>query len=93
MMLNVDIAGFESKPGPKHTLETFKKHADGFAKQYFRSKYKVERDAVKSNQREPSVEEIEGEYNRIVKSPSEEIEVCWNAHNQLSVCYLFQTTA
>ncbi|GKU86281.1 hypothetical protein SLEP1_g826 [Rubroshorea leprosula] len=67
--------GFESKPGPKHTLETFKKHADGFAEQYFRSKCKVERDSANSNQWEPSVKEIGDEYNRIVKSPSEEIEV------------------
>jgi len=57
--------GFE--PGPEFTLQTFKKYADDFSDQYFN------KDAC--GDLPPSVEDIEGEYWRIVESPTEEIEV------------------
>lgn len=57
--------GFE--PGPELTLQKFQKYADYFSEQYFK------KDA--STNSPPSVEDIEGEYWRIVESPTEEIEV------------------
>ncbi|KAH7517390.1 hypothetical protein FEM48_Zijuj09G0058500 [Ziziphus jujuba var. spinosa] len=66
------------KPGPEFTFKTFKKYADDFKGQYF-CKSKVRNSDVCSTafqkQWEPSVENIEGEYNRIVVNPTEEIEV------------------
>ncbi|TKW42176.1 hypothetical protein SEVIR_1G366100v4 [Setaria viridis] len=61
--------GFE--PGPEFTLQTFKKYADSFSDQYFN------KDAC--GDLPPSVEDIEGEYWRIVESPTEEIEVIYGA--------------
>ena len=65
MQQNQERFGFE--PGPEFTLQTFKKYADDFNEQYF--KKEVSGDSV------PSVEDIEGEYWRIVEKPTEEIEV------------------
>jgi histone demethylase JARID1 len=62
---NPERFGFE--PGPELTLQKFQKYADYFSEQYFR------KDA--STNLAPSVEDIEGEYWRIVESPTEEIEV------------------
>ncbi|KAM3683295.1 hypothetical protein ACJW31_12G136500 [Castanea mollissima] len=74
-----NIEGFESEPGPEFTLETFKRCADDFKHQYFCSGEKVTGSDKNStefqNQWEPSVENIEGEYRRIVENPTEEIEV------------------
>uniref|UniRef100_A0A2N9IPJ9 JmjN domain-containing protein n=1 Tax=Fagus sylvatica TaxID=28930 RepID=A0A2N9IPJ9_FAGSY len=74
-----DIGGFESEPSPEFTLETFKRYADDFKCQYFSSGAKVTGPDKNStefqNQWEPSVENIEGEYRRIVETPTEEIEV------------------
>ncbi|KAM4070044.1 hypothetical protein ACB094_12G135500 [Castanea mollissima] len=74
-----NIEGFESEPGPEFTLETFKRCADDFKHQYFCSEEKVTGSDKNStefqNQWEPSVENIEGEYRRIVENPTEEIEV------------------
>lgn len=69
--------GFE--PGPEFTLETFKKYADDFKVQYFSkiehaSNIGCSLDMLKE-QWEPSIENIEGEYWRMVQKPSEEIEV------------------
>ncbi|CAN6279662.1 unnamed protein product [Urochloa humidicola] len=61
--------GFE--PGPEFTLQTFNKYADDFNDQYFN------KDACGGSP--PSVEDIEGEYWRIVESPTEEIEVIYGA--------------
>ncbi|GKC92701.1 putative lysine-specific demethylase JMJ16 isoform X1, partial [Tanacetum coccineum] len=61
--------GFE--PGPTFTLDEFKKYADDFKAQYFR---KNEGDRDLGDQWEPSVENIEGEFWRIVEKPTEEIE-------------------
>uniref|UniRef100_A0A0D9XCP7 JmjC domain-containing protein n=1 Tax=Leersia perrieri TaxID=77586 RepID=A0A0D9XCP7_9ORYZ len=66
---NPERFGFE--PGPEFTLESFQKYADDFSKQYFRKDTSM--DSV------PSVEEIEGEYWRIVERPTEEIEVIYGA--------------
>jgi hypothetical protein len=65
MQQNQERFGFE--PGPEFTLRTFKKYADDFSEQYF--KKEVSGDSL------PSVEDIEGEYWRIVERPTEEIEV------------------
>ncbi|CAN6245682.1 unnamed protein product [Urochloa humidicola] len=61
--------GFE--PGPEFTLQRFKTYADYFSDQYF------SKDACGGSP--PSVEDIEGEYWRIVESPTEEIEVIYGA--------------
>ncbi|KAL2535863.1 putative lysine-specific demethylase JMJ16 [Forsythia ovata] len=69
--------------GPEFTLQSFKKHADEFKRQYFRVSDMVTDPNVSSNafleQHEPSLLSIEGEYWRIIENPSEEIEVlCGN---------------
>ncbi|VFQ62883.1 unnamed protein product [Cuscuta campestris] len=60
--------GFE--PGPEFTLDSFQKYADDFKAQYFRNH---------EGRCEPSVENIEGEYWRMVEKPTEEIEVLYGA--------------
>ncbi|KAG1353943.1 Lysine-specific demethylase JMJ703 [Cocos nucifera] len=72
---NAERFGFE--PGPDYTLESFQKYAEDFKQQYF-----CIRDMdvdIRSAQLEPSVENIEGEYWRIVEKPTEEIEVLYGA--------------
>ena len=55
------------------TLESFQKYADDFKEQYY---FHTNADFdVISGQQEPSVENIDGEYWRIVEKPTEEIEV------------------
>ncbi|KAK9075074.1 hypothetical protein SSX86_003393 [Deinandra increscens subsp. villosa] len=66
--------GFES--GPQFTLDEFKKYADEFKRQYFR---KNEGNPDIQDSWEPLVENIEGEYWRIVEKPTEEIEVLYGA--------------
>ncbi|KAG4396338.1 hypothetical protein GLYMA_19G165500v4 [Glycine max] len=77
---NVQKCDCESEPGPKFSLKTLKKYADIFKSQYF--DYKDKKKIIGSNiklaihqQWEPSVENIEGEYGRIVQNPTEEIKV------------------
>jgi hypothetical protein len=65
MQQNHKRFGFE--PGPEFTLQTFQKYADDFSNQYFT------KDTCEDSP--PSVEDIEGEYWRIVERPTEEIEV------------------
>lgn len=69
--------GFE--PGLEFTLEAFQKYANDFRKQYFCPKdFSLPASSGSfqcQKQGEPSVEDIEGEYWRIVENPSEEIEV------------------
>ncbi|XP_059665739.1 putative lysine-specific demethylase JMJ16 isoform X2 [Cornus florida] len=79
--------GFE--PGPEFTLDAFNKYADDFKVQYFR---KNENNAdLRGNitmiqeHLEPSVENIEGEYWRIVEKPTEEIEVLYGADLETGV--------
>ncbi|GFQ01966.1 putative lysine-specific demethylase jmj16 [Phtheirospermum japonicum] len=66
-----EAATFGFEPGPDFTLDAFQKYANDFKAQYFR------KDDNSCN--EPSVEEIEGEYWRMVEKPTEEIEVLYGA--------------
>ncbi|KAM0001779.1 putative chromatin remodeling & transcription regulator FYR family [Helianthus debilis subsp. tardiflorus] len=66
--------GFES--GPQFTLDEFKKYADDFKRQYFRIN---DGKPVIQDSWEPLVENIEGEYWRMVENPTEEIEVLYGA--------------
>ncbi|KAG6724331.1 hypothetical protein I3842_03G255000 [Carya illinoinensis] len=74
-----NVESFESEPGPKFALETFKIYADDFKCQYFCSGGKVTgRDKNSTgfqDKGEPSLDDIVGEYIRIVENPTEEIEV------------------
>ncbi|KAJ9176453.1 hypothetical protein P3X46_011762 [Hevea brasiliensis] len=76
-----DIEGSESETGPEFTLETFKKYADNFKSQYFCARSKVvvsEVDPTLHQESwEPSLDNIEGEYRRIIDNPTEEIEVLY----------------
>jgi histone demethylase JARID1 len=67
---NVQGRDYEPEHGPKFTIKTFKKMADEFKTQYFN--YKNKNKIMGSD---PSVENIEDEYRRIVQNPTEEIEV------------------
>ncbi|KAE9612020.1 putative chromatin remodeling & transcription regulator FYR family [Lupinus albus] len=73
--------GFE--PGPEFTLETFQRYSDDFKTKYFRNYEDVyhpgSNTTVSNGNSEPSVENIEGEYWRMVESPTEEIEVLYGA--------------
>ncbi|KAL5998705.1 hypothetical protein ACLOJK_009650 [Asimina triloba] len=83
-LVNININerfGFE--PGPQLTLQAFQKYADDFKQQYFHMK-DMETDPryIKEGyqkHQEPTVENIEGEYWRLVEKPSEEIEVLYGA--------------
>ncbi|KAB1223863.1 putative lysine-specific demethylase JMJ14 [Morella rubra] len=79
--------GFE--PGPEFTLETFKKYADDFKAQYFsktENASNVEGNVATLKELwEPSIENIEGEYWRMVEKPSEEIEVLYGADLETGV--------
>ncbi|KAJ9185794.1 hypothetical protein P3X46_005385 [Hevea brasiliensis] len=68
-------------PGPEFTLYTFQKYADDFTAQYFRKNdmNKGGNMAVLHDKWEPTVENIEGEYWRIVEKATEEIEVLYGA--------------
>ncbi|KAL0303699.1 UNVERIFIED_CONTAM: putative lysine-specific demethylase [Sesamum radiatum] len=79
--------GFE--PGPEFTLDTFQKYADDFKAQYF-SKNKTFSDPgynsmMVEEQWQPAVENIEGEYWRMVEKPTEEIEVLYGADLETGV--------
>lgn len=71
-------AKFGFEPGPDFTLESFQKYADDFKNQYF---YANDVNSYKNigldhpQRWEPSEEDIEGEYWRIVEKATEEIEV------------------
>lgn len=77
--------GFHS--GPDFTLGDFQKYADHFKECYFGmkdSKESSNTSGVEHNKRwEPSVEDIEGEYWRIVEQPTDEVEV-WNYGSKFS---------
>ncbi|XP_068654547.1 putative lysine-specific demethylase JMJ16 isoform X2 [Aristolochia californica] len=78
---SVEKFGFE--PGLLFTLEAFQKYADEFKEQYFGLKdFKLDSQCEgveHKKQWEPSVENIEGEYWRLVEKPTEEIEVLYGA--------------
>ncbi|KAG4911105.1 hypothetical protein JHK87_057221 [Glycine soja] len=77
----VERFGFE--PGPEFTLETFQRYAEDFQLKYFRKNENVSHlganTTILNGTSEPSVENIEGEYWRMVESPTEEIEVLYGA--------------
>ncbi|XP_042517534.1 putative lysine-specific demethylase JMJ16 [Macadamia integrifolia] len=79
--------GFE--PGPEFTLETFQKYADDFKGQYFREHDIITNSGDNQHMlhkwKEPSVENIEGEYWRLVEKPTEEIEVLYGADLETGV--------
>ncbi|KAK1307626.1 putative lysine-specific demethylase JMJ14 [Acorus calamus] len=72
---NDEKFGFQS--GPDFTLNEFQNFANDFKIQYFGMK-DVKNDVISCDDEpkkwEPSVEEIEGEYWRIVENPTEEVE-------------------
>ncbi|MQL97854.1 hypothetical protein Taro_030551 [Colocasia esculenta] len=72
--------GFQS--GSDFTLEAFGKYADAFKEKYFGAKTvdgKLTSCGYGSERWKPSVEEIEGEYWRIVEKSSKEVEVHYGA--------------
>ncbi|CAK7341125.1 unnamed protein product [Dovyalis caffra] len=73
--------GFE--PGPLFTLDAFQKYADDFKAQYFRTNdnniNKGGNMTMLQENREPTLDNIEGEYWRIVEKATEEIEVLYGA--------------
>ncbi|KAI9077973.1 hypothetical protein K1719_040102 [Acacia pycnantha] len=78
--------GFE--PGPEFTLETFQRYADEFKGRYFRKNDNISNmggNTTMSKGWEPSVENIEGEYWRMVERPTEEIEVLYGADLETGV--------
>ncbi|KAF5191274.1 Lysine-specific demethylase, partial [Thalictrum thalictroides] len=69
-------------PGPEFTLEAFQRYAHEFKSHYFGKDNTtlIEGDQGSvQKQWEPSVEDIEGEYWRMVENPTEEIEVLYGA--------------
>ena len=72
-----DKFGFQS--GSDFTLKDFQKYADYFKECYFQLKDANEdgkaSDSNHQKRYEPSVEEIEGEYWRIIEQPTDEVEV------------------
>jgi len=75
MQQNQERFGFE--PGPEFVLQMFQKYVDDFSDQYFMKD--------KCRDSPPSVEDIEGEYWRIVERPTEEIEVSKNLAKSIYV--------
>lgn len=69
--------GFQS--GSDFTLDEFQKYADGFKQQYFgiKGSDEIPLSEIKKKKKnwQPSVDEIEGEYWRIVVCPTDEVEV------------------
>uniref|UniRef100_A0A7N0UFV1 Uncharacterized protein n=1 Tax=Kalanchoe fedtschenkoi TaxID=63787 RepID=A0A7N0UFV1_KALFE len=80
-----DKFGFQT--GSDFTFEEFQKHADEFKRVYFEIKHdKMDLDAINETHAwEPSVEEIEGEYWRIIEQPTDEIEVYYGADLETGV--------
>ncbi|KAL9686168.1 hypothetical protein QQ045_023623 [Rhodiola kirilowii] len=80
-----DKFGFQT--GSDFTFEEFQKHAAMFKRAYFGMKCdRKDLDAADDTQAwEPSVEEIEGEYWRIIEEPTDEIEVYYGADLETGV--------
>lgn len=77
-LVEADRFGFE--PGSEFTLEAFEKYAHDFKAQYFcvennSANLGGNSSMLQGQGRQPSVENIEGEYWRMVEKPTEEIEV------------------
>ncbi|XP_074564262.1 lysine-specific demethylase JMJ703-like isoform X2 [Curcuma longa] len=77
---NCNKLGFE--PGPDFTLESFQKYADDFKEQYFQKATELD---LTSDKQGPLVQDIEGEYWRIVERPTEGIEVLYGSDLDTSV--------
>ncbi|KAL8151644.1 hypothetical protein V2J09_021452 [Rumex salicifolius] len=73
--------GFQS--GDDYTFEEFQKHDDNFKRSYFQKQNHEDMGVVDNNVEEkrvePSIEEIEGEYWRIIEQPTDEVEVLYGA--------------
>ncbi|XP_038898268.1 putative lysine-specific demethylase JMJ16 isoform X2 [Benincasa hispida] len=85
-----DKKGPNSELGREFTLKAFKSYADDFKSQYFSSGNKVTNTETKSSmlqeQWEPLVDQVEGEYRRILENPTEQIEVlCGDSLGTLSL--------
>ncbi|KAG9155590.1 hypothetical protein Leryth_021197 [Lithospermum erythrorhizon] len=84
--INYEGERFGFEPGPEFTLDAFQKYADDFKDQYFRKNDNLSNSVVMSQEQgKPSVEEIEGEYWRMVEKPTEEIEVLYGADLETGV--------
>ncbi|XP_056854160.1 putative lysine-specific demethylase JMJ16 isoform X2 [Raphanus sativus] len=86
-MSELETFGFE--PGPAFTLKDFKKYADEFKAQYFKKSETSTDSECKAGDSmdswEPAVEDVEGEYWRIVDKATEEIEVLYGADLETGV--------
>ncbi|KAL0697460.1 hypothetical protein Bca4012_053582 [Brassica carinata] len=86
-MSELETFGFE--PGPGFTLIDFKKYADEFKAQYFKKSDTSTYSECKAGDSiecwEPAVEDVEGEYWRIVDKATEEIEVLYGADLETGV--------
>ena len=84
--------GFQS--GSDFTLAEFQEYANGFKQEYFGMKGSDEISISRIRNRikiwEPSVEEIEGEYWRIVVGSTDEVEVCLLSISRLCPYVLYQ---
>lgn len=72
--------GFQS--GSDFTLEDFQKFADEFKESYFKINDMREKCSIETGEEKrslPSVEDIEGEYWRIIEKPEDEVEVYYGA--------------
>ncbi|KAG9160849.1 hypothetical protein Leryth_008674 [Lithospermum erythrorhizon] len=73
-----DDSEFGFDTGPDFTLDGFQRYADDFKAQYFgKNEYISDSKILLQEQRDPSVEKIEGEFWRIVENPTEEVEVLY----------------
>ncbi|KAL5053579.1 hypothetical protein RYX36_034261, partial [Vicia faba] len=75
-----DTFGFQS--GPDFTLKEFQQYGNSFKDCYFgliNAKDGRGGDNIHHERRDPSVEEIEGEYWRIIEQPTDEVEVYYGA--------------
>ncbi|CAN1292202.1 Putative lysine-specific demethylase JMJ16 [Linum perenne] len=80
---------FEPQPGPRFSLKSFKKYSDDFVSQYFGIDEVLNSNAGSNmhlKQSEPSLEDIEDEYRRIIESPTEEMEVICSDNLDSQVC-------
>lgn len=84
---NDEKFGFQS--GEDFTFEDFKRHDDNFKRSYFRKEddedMMVEGNNVEQKRFKPSIEEIEGEYWRIIEQPTDEVEVLYGADLETGV--------
>ncbi|ERN18773.1 hypothetical protein AMTRI_Chr07g75170 [Amborella trichopoda] len=84
-----DEGRFGFEPGPGFTLDAFQKYATDFKKQYFGIQNGATNTSPGESELqkswEPSMENIEGEYWRMVEKPTEEIEVLYGADIETEV--------